>query len=177
MLVAWLRELGLEFVERTESDEEWTEHDHREQSSGQFKEQRDRRENHPSVQGMNRTIRSAIEEKWEVKIDVTNSVWPWTAEARFLLTSSKSVVTARRRTSDSKENRKREHGLSFAEGLVEKETDGQEVRLESSRACGKTACVWALKQPREKGTGMACGSQERSSGTQRENYGNEATRR
>ena len=30
-----------------------------------------------SVQGMIRTIRSAIEEKWAVKIEVTHSVWPW----------------------------------------------------------------------------------------------------
>ena len=42
---------------------------------------------HQSVQGMIRTTRSAIEEKWEVKIDVTHSVWPWIAEqAGFLLT-------------------------------------------------------------------------------------------
>ena len=39
------------------------------------------------VQGMIRTIRSAIEEHWEVMIDVTHSAWPWIAEqAGFLLT-------------------------------------------------------------------------------------------
>ena len=39
---------------------------------------------------MVRTRRSAIEEKWEVKIDVTHSVWPWIAEqARFLWHSQK----------------------------------------------------------------------------------------
>ena len=36
---------------------------------------------------MLRTIRSAIEEMWEVKMDVTHSVWLWIAEqAGFLLT-------------------------------------------------------------------------------------------
>ena len=64
-LMAWLREIGLEFVdiivkirqrtgsdkldqvmEHAESDEERIEDDHREQSSGQFKQQRDRRERH-----------------------------------------------------------------------------------------------------------------------------------
>ena len=33
-----------------------------------------------SVRGVIRALRSAIEEKWEVKIDVTHSVRPWIAE-------------------------------------------------------------------------------------------------
>ena len=33
-----------------------------------------------SVQGMIRRIHSAIKEKWEVKIDVPHSAWPWIAE-------------------------------------------------------------------------------------------------
>ena len=32
------------------------------------------------VQGMIRTIRRAIEEKWKVKIDVTHIIRPWIAE-------------------------------------------------------------------------------------------------
>ena len=41
------------------------------------------------VQGPIRTGRSANEEKWEVKTDVTHSVWPWIAEQEgFLLTRS-----------------------------------------------------------------------------------------
>ena len=40
-----------------------------------------------SVQGMTRTIRSDIEGRWGVKIDVTHSIWPWIAEhAGFWLT-------------------------------------------------------------------------------------------
>ena len=40
-----------------------------------------------SVQRMIRTKRSASEGQWEVKIDVTHSVWPWIAEqAGFLPT-------------------------------------------------------------------------------------------
>ena len=34
-------------MEHAESDEEWIVNDNREQSRGQFEEQRDRRENHP----------------------------------------------------------------------------------------------------------------------------------
>ena len=40
-----------------------------------------------SVQGMIRTIRSDIEGRWGVKIDATQSIWPWIAEhAGFFLT-------------------------------------------------------------------------------------------
>ena len=50
-------------------------------SSGQLEEQRDRRERAiQSVQGMIRTIRSTIEEHWEVRIGVAHSVWSWIAE-------------------------------------------------------------------------------------------------
>ena len=39
------------------------------------------------VQGMTRTIHSAIEETWDVELEVTHSVLPWIAEsAGFLLT-------------------------------------------------------------------------------------------
>ena len=45
--MAWLREIGLEFVDIiVKSDNEWIEDDHQEQSSGLFEEQRDSRESH-----------------------------------------------------------------------------------------------------------------------------------
>ena len=56
-------------MEQAETDEEWIEDDQREQSSGQFEEQR----------GRNGVV-SEIEEKWQVKIDVTHGLWPWIAE-------------------------------------------------------------------------------------------------
>ena len=57
-------------MEHTEGDEKWTEHDRREQPSGQCAERA-----RQSVQGMITTIRRAIEEKW-IEDDVTHSVWP-----------------------------------------------------------------------------------------------------
>ena len=54
-----------------------------------------------SVQGRITTIRGAIEEKWEVKIDVRHSGWPWIAEqAGFLLTRFKVCCVGKTRMSD-----------------------------------------------------------------------------
>ena len=119
--MAWLREIGLEFVDITvKSDNEpaltsliESRSTLRAMKSGS----RVINENGPvgssessgiaeraiqSVQGMVRTMRSAIEEKWEVKIDVTRSVWLWIAEQAefFLSQGSRSVATAKRRTND-----------------------------------------------------------------------------
>ena len=33
-----------------------------------------------SVQGLIRTMRSAVEEKWGVKLEVDHAVWPWLVE-------------------------------------------------------------------------------------------------
>ena len=72
-LMAWLREIGLEFVdiivrsERASADEFDRVMEH---ASNGIVERAIQ-----SVQGMIRTISSAIEETWEVQIDVTHSVW------------------------------------------------------------------------------------------------------
>ena len=72
-------------AEHTESDEDWIEDDHRERHTESVGSSKKRAIQ--SVQRMTRTIRSAIEESWEVKIDVTRFVSPWIAEqAGFLLT-------------------------------------------------------------------------------------------
>ena len=92
-LMAWLRELGLEFVDIiVKADSEpalksgpkmITENS----LVGSSKSNGAVERAIQSVQGMIRTICSAIEETWEVKIDATHSVWPWIAEeAGFLLT-------------------------------------------------------------------------------------------
>ena len=91
--MARLRESGLEYVNiivKSDSElaltsliESWStlramkrriEDDHRGQSCWKFEEQRVRR--------AFRTIRSASEEQWEVRMDVAHSVWPWIAERR-----------------------------------------------------------------------------------------------
>ena len=66
-----------------------------------------------SVQGM---------VQWRVKLDVTHSVWPWQG--------SRSVVTAKRSTSDQKENQRMNKGCHFRWQSSGK-GDGQEARLES----------------------------------------------
>ena len=88
-----------------------------------------------SVQGMVRTTRSAIEENWEVKIDVTHSVWPWIVEPAGSLFNKGSVATAKRRTSDHKENQQRCKACRSQTGMLWK-TRGARGPL------GKFTCMW-----------------------------------
>ena len=69
-----------------------------------------------SVERMIRTMRSAMEEKWEVKFDVTQANWPRIAEqAGFLLTrfDVRGTKTAQERL---KGISAKVQGLSLAEG-------------------------------------------------------------
>ena len=84
-----------------------------------------------SVQGIIRTMRSAIEETWEVKIDVTHSVWPWIAEqAGFLLTRFEVGRNGKTAYERLKGKSAPVQGLSLAEGIFRK-------RRRAGRACGK----------------------------------------
>ena len=105
--MTWLREIGLEFVDSiVKSDNEKTRSTVRaksgsrmiiENSPGNLKSNVIGERAFQSVQGMIRTVRSAIEENWEVKIDVTLSVRPWIAQQsiEFCRQGSRSVVTAK----------------------------------------------------------------------------------
>ena len=76
------------------------------------------------MQGVIRTIRSAIEENWEVKIDVTHFVWPWIAEQSGFLLPTRFEVGRETKRKISKGTR-----LVICRGnLVDEE---QEVRLQS----------------------------------------------
>ena len=98
-LMAWLREIGLEFVDiivkldnelvLTSLIESWSTMRAMKSGSrviietspaGSSKSNGIVLRAIQSVQGMIRAIRSAIEETWEVKIDVTHSLWPWIVE-------------------------------------------------------------------------------------------------
>ena len=73
-----------------------------------------------SVQGMIRRIRSAIEEKWEVKMGVTHPMWPWIAEqAGFFSTRfevGRDSVTLNERL--KKGNSVKVQGLPVTEGIL-----------------------------------------------------------
>ena len=74
-------------MENAESNEEWIEDDHSRTVLSEFGMATEPlRERFNLCQGVIRTLRSTIEEQWEVEL-VTYSVWLWIAEqARFLLT-------------------------------------------------------------------------------------------
>ena len=152
-LTAQLCEIGLEFAENiVKSDNKPTfdeldrvmEHTLRAMKSGSrmimekstrhFKEQRDRR--------ASRTIRSAIEEKCEVKTDVTHSASPCvTEQSGFLFT--KFERDGKKAYERLKSKSAKVQGLSFAEGIFWK----------TRRAGGplrKMTCMWASKLPRGK---------------------------
>ena len=50
-----------------------------------------------SVQGLVRTWRSSLEEKWGVKIDVEHRIWPWVVEMVGWLMSRAEVGQMERR--------------------------------------------------------------------------------
>ena len=104
-----------------------------EKSTRHFKGQRDRRES--------RTIRSTIEEKWEVKTDVTHSAWPWIAEQKQDFSQQSSNVTAKRRTSDLKANQQKKKTRLVICGVNCGRGDEQE---------GKMTCMGASMLPRGK---------------------------
>ena len=71
------------------------------------------------VQGVIRTIREAIEEKWDVKVDVAHSVSPWIAEqAGFLTTRFEVGRDGKTAYERLKENQQKIQGMWFADGTV-----------------------------------------------------------
>ena len=89
-----------------------------------------------SVQGIIKTMRSAIEEKCEVKIEVTHSVWLWIAEqAGFLLTRCEVGRGGKTAYERLKGNSAKVQGLSFAEGILRK-------KRRAGGPLGKLTCMW-----------------------------------
>ena len=89
-----------------------------------------------SVQGIIKTMRSAIEEKCEVKIEVTHSVWLWNAEqAGFLLTRCEVRRGGKTAYERLKGNSAKVQGLSFAEAILRK-------KRRAGGPLGKLTCMW-----------------------------------
>ena len=177
MLMAWHREIGLEFVHIiVKSDNEPALTSLIESCTTLKSGSRRIIENSPvaswksdgiveraiqSVQGTITEKTRAIEEPWAVKIEVTYSMWPWIAEQAILLTRFRVGRDGKTTYERLRGKSAKVQGVSFAE-----------VPL------GKLTCLLEDKQPREKSswrTEMAFGSQERSGGRQRRKDGNEAT--
>ena len=74
-----------------------------------------------SLQGMIRTIRSDIEGRWTVKIDVTHSIWPWIAgHAGFSLTRFEVGRDGKTAYERLKGKPAKVQGMAFAEGILSK---------------------------------------------------------
>ena len=138
-LMAWLREIGLEFHEvilKSDNEpalvaliERWvreraakgagktvTEHSPvRSSKSNGLVEKAVQ-----DVQGMIRTMRSALEEKWGVKLGVEHPIWAWLAEyAGFLWTRFQVGRDGRTAYERLKGKKVKLHGMEFGEGFME----------------------------------------------------------
>jgi hypothetical protein len=154
-LMAWLRELGVEFNDIiVKSDnvpalvsmvEAWgrlravkgggkmvVEHSpvHSSQSNGVVER------GIQAVQGMIRTMRSALEEKWGVKLEVVHPVWSWMAEyAAFLLTRCEVGKDGKTAYERLKGKKAKVQGMEFGEGVMWK-------RRREGGPLGKLTCMW-----------------------------------
>ena len=72
-----------------------------------------------SVQGMIRSTRRAMEERWRVKVDVTHSVWPWIADQSGILLRRFAVGRDGKTAYERLEVKSAKvQGLSFADGIL-----------------------------------------------------------
>ena len=89
-----------------------------------------------SVQAQVRVIRSALEEKLNVKVDSQHSVWPWIVEyAAFLLNRAEVGRDGRTAYERCKGKRGRVPGLVFGEGVLWR-------RRPIGRKLAKLTCLW-----------------------------------
>ena len=88
------------------------------------------------VQGMVRTLRSAVEEKWGVSIGIDHAVWSWLIEyAGWLLSRCQVGKDGRTAYERIKGKRAKIQGLEFGEGVLWK-------RKRAGGPLGKLACMW-----------------------------------
>ena len=89
-----------------------------------------------SVQGMVRTMRSAVEEKWGVKLEVEHVVLPWLVEyAGWLLTRAEVGADGKTAYESSRGKTARLTGVEFGEGVLWK-------RRREVGPLGKLTCMW-----------------------------------
>ena len=89
-----------------------------------------------SVQGMIRTMRSALEEKWKVKLEADHVVWSWMAEyAGWLLTRGEVGHDGKTAWERSRGKEAKIPGMEFGEGVLWK-------RRREGGPLGKLSCMW-----------------------------------
>ena len=72
-----------------------------------------------TVQGMVRTLRSALEEKWGVELPIEHPVWPWLVEyAAFLLTRGEVGKDGKTAYERSRGKEAKIQGFEFGEGVL-----------------------------------------------------------
>ena len=154
-LMAWIRELGLEFgdvIVKSDNEpalvslvETWgreraikggkrmvVEHSpvHSSKSNGVVERAVQ------TVQGMIRTMRSALEDKWGVKLSIGHPVWTWMVEyAAFLLTRFEVGKDGKTAYERMKGKTAKVQGMEFAEGILWK-------RRREGGPLGKLTCMW-----------------------------------
>ena len=89
-----------------------------------------------SVQGLVRTWRSSLEEKWGVKIDVEHRIWPWLVEmVGWLMSRAEVGADGKTGYERCKGRRARLPGMEFGEAVLWK-------RKREGGPLGKLACMW-----------------------------------
>ena len=89
-----------------------------------------------AVQGMVRTLRSAIEDRWGVKLEADHVVWAWLVEyAGWLLTRCEVGRDGKTAYERIKGKRAKLHGMEFGEGVLWK-------RRREGGPLGKLTCMW-----------------------------------
>ena len=89
-----------------------------------------------SVQGMIRTMRSALEEKWGVKLEAEHRVWPWLVEyAAYMLTRAEVGADGKTAYERSRGKMAKLPGVEFGEGVMWK-------RRREGGPLGKLTCMW-----------------------------------
>ena len=89
-----------------------------------------------TAQGMIRTLRSALEDRWGVKLDTDHAVWSWMAEyAGWLVTRGEVGKDGRTAYERLKGKRAKVQGLEFGEGVLWKRRPG-------GGPLGKLTCMW-----------------------------------
>ena len=90
-----------------------------------------------TIQGMVRTLRSAIEEKWMVKLDPENALWTWLVEyAGWLVNRAEVGHDGRTPYERLKGKKARLPGKEFGEAVMWKR------RLQGG-PLGKLSCLWS----------------------------------
>ena len=89
-----------------------------------------------TVQGMIRTLRSALEERWQIELQTEHAVWCWLAEyAGWLVNRAEVGHDGKSAYERNKGKKAKVPGLEFGEGVLWK-------RKRMGGPLGKLTCMW-----------------------------------